>query len=336
MVCKDKQCDKQVSIIIPVYNVDNYLSRCIESVVNQSYANIEIIIVDDGSTDGSACICDCWAMKDSRIIVVHQTNGGLSSARNAGLELAHGDYVMFVDSDDSIDTSMVERLIDRAAVNDVDIVITGVKWVDASGVCVRKDGPIDAECDARTYWDWVYPVSSDKAPLSYTCAVISCGKLYRSNIFANERFDIGRMHEDEYILHRIVARSKRIATLSGCYYSYLQREGSITNRPRNAEQMLDATEALYLRAIYLYNDIDRARCARCLIAAMVHLSQASALSIDEASLARWEELAKGIRKLAWKCYTLGQTWKTSFKLLILMVSPRLYCWLNRLRSPNKH
>lgn len=113
---------EKVTIIIPVFNVEQYLVRCLETVIKQTYENIEIIIVDDGSTDNSGKMCDDYALKDSRICVIHQKNAGLSAARNTALEIMHGDYVMFVDSDDTVDEHIVEYLLDDAHKYNCDIV----------------------------------------------------------------------------------------------------------------------------------------------------------------------------------------------------------------------
>ena len=115
----------KVSIIIPVYNVEAYLDRCLKSIVNQTYENLEIIIVDDGSPDKCPFICDSWQLKDDRIIVIHKENGGLSSARNTGLDIATGDYICFVDSDDYISLDMIETMLDAALTYSVDVVTCG-------------------------------------------------------------------------------------------------------------------------------------------------------------------------------------------------------------------
>ena len=111
-----------VTVIIPIYNVEKYLDRCVESVIGQTYQDIEIILVDDGSKDRSGTMCDWWKEKDGRITVVHKANGGLSSARNAALDICHGDYVIFLDSDDYLDKCAVELMLDDAIKTDADIV----------------------------------------------------------------------------------------------------------------------------------------------------------------------------------------------------------------------
>ncbi len=124
---------KSVSIIVPVYNVKNYLSKCIDSIISQTYTNIEVILVDDGSTDGSGNICDLYASKDKRIKAVHITNSGPSAARNCGIRAAMGDYILFVDGDDYISSTLVSETLKKAIENDADIVMFDADYVDELG-----------------------------------------------------------------------------------------------------------------------------------------------------------------------------------------------------------
>ena len=128
-----------VSVIIPIYGVEQYLDRCVRSVVNQSYAHLEIILVDDGSTDRCPAMCDAWANKDSRIQVIHKPNGGLSSARNAGLDMATGEFIAFVDSDDYVEPDYIATMIDAAQKNHADLVMCSVFHEDADGNAIEHD-----------------------------------------------------------------------------------------------------------------------------------------------------------------------------------------------------
>ena len=124
--------EELLSIIVPVYNVEKYLNRCIESIVNQTYKTIEIILIDDGSSDNSSYLCDEWAKKDSRIKVVHKQNGGVSSARNQGIKVATGEYVQFVDSDDYLDVDFCKNIMSEYS-DDIDLVVSGFTIIDDSG-----------------------------------------------------------------------------------------------------------------------------------------------------------------------------------------------------------
>ena len=125
--------DKKVSVVVPIYNVEDYLDKCVETIVNQTYKNLEIILVDDGAKDNSGPLCDKWAAKDSRIKVVHKENGGLSSARNTGMEVATGDYIMFEDSDDWLELELIEKCVDRITKDNSELVIFGYKKVNEQG-----------------------------------------------------------------------------------------------------------------------------------------------------------------------------------------------------------
>ena len=132
-----------ISVIIPVYKVEKYLDKCVESVVGQTYSDLEIILVDDGSPDGCSAMCDAWAEKDGRIKVIHKPNGGLSSARNAGLVKASGEYVFFLDSDDTISANCIELLADAVRHDNSDICIANVARIDENGKPIINDGILD-------------------------------------------------------------------------------------------------------------------------------------------------------------------------------------------------
>ena len=127
-----------ISVVVPIYNVDKYLDRCVESIIKQTYTNLEIILVDDGSSDNSPQICDNWNVKDKRIKVIHKENGGLSDARNVGLSFATGEIISFIDSDDWIEHEMFEKMLNRKKKDNSDIVSCGVKWVKEDGSLIRN------------------------------------------------------------------------------------------------------------------------------------------------------------------------------------------------------
>ena len=128
------KANEKISVIVPVYNVKLYLHKCVDSILNQTYQNIEVLLIDDGSTDGSSDICDSYTEKDSRIKVVHKKNGGLSSARNTGLDMATGEYILFVDSDDYIDIEMIRRLYDALVKTGADMGVCNIRMVGVDGL----------------------------------------------------------------------------------------------------------------------------------------------------------------------------------------------------------
>lgn len=210
-----------ISVIVPVYKVEPYLDRCVQSIVDQTYTNLEIILVDDGSPDNCPAMCDAWATKDSRIRVIHKANGGLSDARNAGMAIAKGEYIGFVDSDDWIEPRMYQRLGEAITGTDSDIASCGARrvWVDErpdQDLCGgSRDGILDGD-DAM------------KALITTDGLVQTVwNKLYRSDIAKAVSFPVGQLYEDEFWSWRVFALAKRVVTVEGSYYNYLQRDSGI-------------------------------------------------------------------------------------------------------------
>lgn len=210
--------DELISVIIPVYNVAPYLEQCVNSVRQQTYSNLEIILVDDGSTDGSGAICDAWAKRDARIYVFHKKNGGLSDARNFGLERATGTYIGFVDSDDFIHPQMYEMLID--AMKEKDAQVAACDFARENEEDFRK--PVDVSRISHQVLGGEEALANLNLPLSTVC-----NKLFSKELFAGVRFPKGRAHEDEAVIHRLLAPCKRIVKVSCPLYFYLVREDSI-------------------------------------------------------------------------------------------------------------
>lgn len=232
-----------VSVIVPVYSVEKYIEKCINSIINQTYKNLEIILVDDGSPDNCPKICDDYALKDNRIKVIHKANGGLSDARNAGLDIAGGEYFMFVDSDDYVEPNMVEVLYKALIDNDTTMSICNYKLVyeNSENDVGNNDSPIQdgvitgkkllSDLFFCNYWHWV----------------IACCKLYRKELFDNVRFPFGKKHEDQFVFHKIVLKCEKIACVSAPLYNYLQRYDSIMHKGVSLKSLDDA-EAIFLRA----------------------------------------------------------------------------------------
>lgn len=234
-----------ISVIIPIYNVEKYLEKCIESVIAQTYKNIEIILVDDGSPDGCGLICDEFAQKDSRIKVIHKENGGLSDARNAGLDITSGEYVMFVDSDDYISCQMCSKLYRALTENDADLSACNF-------LCVDEDGREIAEMNKEM--SITDEVLSGREILENRLMrhdgwywVISWNKLYKKTLFDKARFKAGKQHEDEFIAHEILSQCERASGVSDAMYYYVQRGDSIMGKGFTVKN-LDAVEALFNRA----------------------------------------------------------------------------------------
>lgn len=209
-----------ISVIIPVYNVEKYLDRCVSSVVNQTYAQLEIILVDDGSPDNCPAMCDAWAEKDRRIQVIHKKNGGLSDARNAGMRAATGKYMAFLDSDDYIALEMYQLLLEQMHTDDSDIAACGVEMVFEDGSAPRKLTR-DGKCllNRAEAMEAVIRESWLKPPV--------WGKLYKSDLIRDIPFPVGKYHEDVFWSYQAVARAEKVSVIDTPCYFYIQRSGSI-------------------------------------------------------------------------------------------------------------
>lgn len=235
---KQNEYKDLVSFIVPVYNVKPYLSRCINSIVQQSYQNLEIILVDDGSTDGSAELCDSYAQKDERIKVIHQDNQGLSGARNTGLDNCHGDYVCFVDSDDFIHPDYVMCLYKMCKENDCEIAI-GYHYITTESIC-KFDVDLDSPVKVFTRKELFDEFYTDM----HGSIVIAWNKLYKRECIGDIRYDVGKIHEDEGTTFKFLYNAHKIAFTRQVLYYYFDREESITGLPYSKKKLdiLDAYE----------------------------------------------------------------------------------------------
>ncbi len=231
-----------ISIIVPVYNVEPYLERCVHSILNQTYPNIEVILVDDGSPDKCPEMCDNLALLDKRIKVIHKKNGGLSDARNAGLDLAKGELIGFVDSDDYVHPAFYATLYKNMIDNDADLSMCDYKSV--SGL----DGEIfDYENTTKVYNN----IEALEMLFTYYCQVfvIVWNKLYRKEVFKDFRFDVGKIHEDEFISHKILHQSNKIVFSDARLYYYFQSPNSIIHS-EFSKKKLHYAEAMESRLDY--------------------------------------------------------------------------------------
>ena len=214
----------KVSVVVPIYNVEQYLEKCIESIVNQTYNDLEIILVDDGSTDSGPSICDKWKEKDHRIVVIHKQNGGLSSARNAGMEMATGKYIMFEDSDDWLELDIVKKCVERIERDESDLVIFGYKKIDERG----------NNLGTFNFGNKTYSSEEMSSQLHKRILEMSFGyawnKLYRLSVvkttgIINDGSIIDR--EDLFFNLSLFKYLNKICYLDYAGYNYLQRETSL-------------------------------------------------------------------------------------------------------------
>ena len=215
----------KISIIVPVYKVEKYIEQCIDSILNQTFKDFELILVDDGSPDKCPEICDKYALKDERIKVIHKSNGGLSSARNAGIEIATGDYIGFVDSDDFVHHKMYETLYNYALEYNADISICNyIKFTS-------EDKPYNiADIDKNIKIEEYDNISALKQLYKDNIGVFwgPWQKIYKRNLFEKIKFEEGRIHEDRLICHRLLYESKKTIYIPKIFYYYRVRNGSIS------------------------------------------------------------------------------------------------------------
>ena len=211
-----------ISIIVPVYKVEQYLRRCVDSLINQTYPNLEIILVDDGSPDKCGDICDEYAKNDNRVKVIHKQNGGLSDARNKGLDLATGDYVMFVDSDDWIEKETCKRVMGYISNMGVDVVSFGIQLVgDYKIYEVQKVESQKLLSPKEGVGAMIYR-QKEQGLLNYVC-----NKIFKRALFENIRFPSGMLFEDQGVTYKLMHNSKSILAISDVFYNYYQRGDSI-------------------------------------------------------------------------------------------------------------
>ncbi|MDD3212454.1 MAG: glycosyltransferase family 2 protein [Eubacteriales bacterium] len=254
-----------ISVIIPVYQVKPYLPDCVDSVQKQTYAPLEIILVDDGSTDGGGALCDTYAQTDSRIRVIHQKNGGLSAARNTGIDAARGEYISFIDSDDCVAPELLEALYralteagaEMSSCSHLKVDSRGKSAARAMGATANRTLTREQAFDCLARWDGPLPV-------------VSWAKLFQKAIFEELRFPKGKIHEDEFTIHQFIGKCNRVAVIRDALYYHMLRSDSIT-QVSFSEKRLDGTDALVERYQFFQNRNDPKHAREALQMAYHHL-----------------------------------------------------------------
>lgn len=254
---------KLVSIIVPIYKVENYLERCIESLINQTYENLEIILVDDGSPDKCPSICDDWAQKDDRIKVVHKENGGLSDARNAGFAVSTGELVCYIDSDDWIEPEFVDEMYNALISTDADVAECATKYVSEEGRVIKiRNAPDCVELDKLKALELLV---KEKGVYQTVW-----NKMYRRELCIS--FEKGKLNEDEFFTWKVFDNINKLAIVEKSLYNYLQRNGSIIQSNYSIRR-LDGVHALFerMQALQKYDSLADLTRQQLTLASMWHL-----------------------------------------------------------------
>lgn len=242
-----------VSIVVPVYNVEKYLEKCLTSLIKQTYANIEIIIVDDGSCDTSSIICDEYAKKDKRIKVIHKINEGLSEARNTGIRHTTGSYILFVDGDDFIEQNSIEKLLQITIKNDLEILeANAIKVYDVSNKQIDKLIKSDL-LQEKVMTGLQYIIERS---LTYHISAAACIKFCKLDFLKDNNlyFEKGRLHEDELWTPKTFLKATKVMFYDFCFYHYIIRENSITQSKNKEKNIKDILKNCYdLEVVYESN-----------------------------------------------------------------------------------
>lgn len=248
---------KKISIIVPVYNVESLLELCVESIINQTYSNFEILLIDDGSTDSSGKICDSLKERDKRVNVFHKKNGGLSDARNYGIEHSTGEFYLFIDSDDVLHPDFCRVLIELQKEYNADIVSTDlVKFYESEQI--EEFNKKDYQKTVTVFYgneilqEYYNPQDENKTKIYHGL----CMKLYRDSLFSGLRFAVGRLHEDLYITYKLLALAKCFVFVDLPYYYYYQKNTNSITKNYKDKNFIDEYDALQeMRLYFQHNDI---------------------------------------------------------------------------------
>ena len=304
-----------ISVIVPIYKVEKYLDKCIESIINQTYYNLEIILVDDGSPDKCGEICDKYALQDDRIVVIHKENGGLSDARNKGLKVSTGKFISFIDSDDFISVNYFEYLYSLLKKYNADIsVVLPYKFSNYDEIKINNTGgKVTVYNASEALITMLYQKKFDNA---------AWGKLYKKDVVKNIEFPVGKLYEDIGTTYKYLLNSKKVVFGNERLYYYLQRNDSIMGKPFRIQEM----DYIYQSKILL-DDVSKIGNKKLIEAAecrYVNANFSVLLKIKRNSLfiEQRKEIIKNIKKISFKIlFNANSRFKT--KVAIIMLYLRL-------------
>lgn len=305
--------NEKISVIVPLHNVQDYLDTCIASIAEQTYSNIEIILVDDGSVDDSPQICDRWAQKDHRIRVIHKEKEGISVARNTALDLCTSEWITFVDSDDWIHHETLEKMMQAARHESAKLVMASYRRVkDGESVTVKPIGALSYEVVN----------AEDAIRLLYTGNIhqtVAWAKLYHRSLWERHRFPVGKRNEDEFTTYKLMYEAGKIVHATDEIYFYRTRQGSMMDDPdriRNA----DIFEALWERQEFFEkHELDELAVININFLLDRLMDRAAVLKKKQESMVFLSEYFDKIRK-----YKKEITTRNKLKQQLFAIDPRLY------------
>ncbi len=332
-----------ISIIVPVYNVEKYIRECLDSILAQSISSFELILVDDGSKDSSGEICEEYASRDKRVKVIHKENGGLSSARNAGMEIAKGEYVCFVDSDDGIKTDYLEKLYGAIASCGADLAFCDIEatrlgeLTEETKALVKENAFLEiSDSDVKS---WL----TDHISKEYVLMVVAWNKMYTRALLKDLRYQEGRIHEDEFMINGLIPRIKKAIFIPDKLYCYRENAEGITGSSNKANaRHLDGIDAYADRVKMALDTGDSSFAQRTLVIALYKTATYYAESIagirsasditdkEERALSTdsWKKMAQASRakfKEVFTKYSNVLELKRRMKYEVFIISPKLFC-----------
>lgn len=311
--------DIKFSIIIPVYKVEKYLDRCVTSAINQSYKNIEIILVDDGSPDNCPAMCDAYAKIDERILVIHKINGGLSDARNEGIKASTGEYIIFLDSDDSIEITACEeiyRAIEQA--NFPEVIVCNTKKIEnGNETIMNRYSRLELFDSGKSFLKYLFSMTFD-------FCMLSPNNIYKRNLLIEKKlyFEKGILHEDERWTPIVFLNANTVLNTNIQHYNYYIRDNSITTSKNKTKNAIDLIQTVY----YLKEQYEKISDSFLRNSLLDHISGLYLHAIYIGDLSKDKRYIN--RTL---CLNLSKKVKKKIKSLVFFVSPRLYCFLMRIK-----
>lgn len=308
----------EVSVIVPVYQVEKYLRQCLDSIVNQTFKDIEVILIDDGSKDNSGKICDEYALKDNRVKVIYQDNMGLSDARNSGMNLMSGKYFMFVDSDDYVSEQMIEKLYTSAVETDADVVCCNFEyfWENNEKVSFSTKQKREELNSSDIF-------NHRKNEKNYGIWTVAWNKLYKSSSMNSFRFRSGKIHEDEFWANDIYQKDLKVVTIEDSLYYYRQRHNSIVSI-KSIKKEFDLIEAFQERMqIYLNQNMYPDQAYKVLIYSLEPLNECRKLKKTEEDNIKYKQAVERTRDLISQLKQTELSGIQKYSLILIQINPCL-------------